>query len=302
MCGHMNEKMTMMNAFVKQAKDAVLEKFMEGQNEDASEGEEEEITRLTEEALLATDDTDLKEARAKPKKGKSKTGKAKADPKGKSKAKSVDEEDNDNGKPPVKTHVNAAASSSKVSKPIDKPITVGSDGKEDSGDDVPLKIILGRRTVVNLEDEQEITGKGKKPAGSKAAAKRKASDVDADAEEASTNVKGKEAERAVPPPSKKAKPAEKAPPSKKAPSKKAKQAEKSSTSRIMQEGPAWADKKKSEAAAAAAASSGTTKDATSTGTTKNAMSSGTTNETIKAILFAAGTSFFFFIFCSGHLI
>lgn len=261
----------MMNALVKQAKDTVLEKFLEGTNEETSEEEEAEITKLAQEELNATNDPDLKETKPKPKKP---TGKSKVNS-NKSKKKSteavVDQEGGDNMKVPTKKGANATASSSKASttknandvassskasKIIDAPTNVDSEGNDS---DLPLsKKFTARRIVVDSEGEEETTigkgkqpaGKGKKPAGSKAGTKRKASDVISDEQAAS-----KEVDSTGPPPSKKTKRTDK----------KSTKAEKPSTSRMMREGAQWKAKKEAEAVAAAAfvaaivaSSSGTT--------------------------------------------
>jgi len=262
MCGHSSEKTTMMNALVKEAKDVVLEKFLEARNEEPTEEEEEEVRLLAQEELDACNDKDLKEKKAKPKK---RATKPKVNPKAKDKAKLkasvVDAEGGDNMKVPAMKDANAAASSSKsstqkaASAVAPKIIDINSDDDES---DVPIKTKLAaRHTVVDSESQEETTtgkgrqpaGKGKQPAGSKRLAKRKLSDIVSD-EEASMGVKGKEVEGKSRPPSKKAKRTNP-------------KLTSSESSRMMREGAAWKAKKDAAAATAAttaASSSGTTVD------------------------------------------
>jgi len=249
----------MMNALVKEAKDTVLEELLRGMNEEPNEEEEEEIARLAQDELNAANDPDLKETKAKP---KSKKPAGKSNPKSKDKAKSksesvVDKEGINNLKVPAKNGGNAAASSSKASTKktasagassskasniIDAPINVDSEG--DDSDTPLVKKSAARRIIVDSEGEEDATiGKGKQPAGSKGSSKRKAPDVVSDEGEASTEVQAKEVESTGPPPSKKAKRADTKKP----------KAEKSSTSRMMREGPQWQAKKRADAAAVVAA-------------------------------------------------
>jgi len=82
MRGQSNTKTTMMDALVKEAKDTVLEKILEGQNEEASPEEEQEIIDLVEKEVESSNDPDLKDKKAKPKKPTEKAkdkGKKKAD-------------------------------------------------------------------------------------------------------------------------------------------------------------------------------------------------------------------------------
>jgi hypothetical protein len=261
MCGHSNEKTTMMNALVKEAKDTVLEKLLKGTNED-SDDEEDAITAIAEDLLNASSDPELQASHAKP----STKAKGKSKSKGKSAVAFVDEESVTLS---AKGGVKPAGSSSQSSTE-----------KTAMEVDSPMAQIINKPVTVDSQQQSPTTGEGnaKQPLSSKAAGKRKAAEVES---EDDGEDKSKEGTSALAPPSKKAKKsnarnsrASTAKATKGTTSNKGTTATKGATatkgstapmgtkttkatkpgSRMMQEGAAWAEKRK----AAGAASSGMT--------------------------------------------
>ena len=246
MRGQSNTKTTMMDALVKEAKDAVLEKILEGQNEEASLEEEQEIDELAEQEIEASNDPDLKEKKTKPKKP---TGKAKDEGKKKADSAVVDVPAKEKRKKKADAAVDVPAKTGSSSKPSTKKAAdVEASGSkaanaETSRSKAPTTT-SSKPAFVDLDDSDPdvplgaTTRRVKHP-------KRKASDVDPD-EEPPKQVKGKGVDRERPPPSKKTKTTSTKPPS-----------------RMEKEGAAWKARKHAVATVitgslAAVSSSGTT--------------------------------------------
>ncbi|KIM38289.1 hypothetical protein M413DRAFT_12967 [Hebeloma cylindrosporum] len=128
MHGHSNEKTTMMNAFVKKAKDNVMETLLKGRQDEEDDDDDDELQKLIDDALAELSQDPEDGAKAKGKKRNTKKPSAK-NPKPKAKDQVVDAEGVEGGKTVPKpskrkqaasTKVNAEASSSKQTiKPKD---------------------------------------------------------------------------------------------------------------------------------------------------------------------------------------